>query len=534
MINFLDLTKKERASFFFVIILMVLGGIFSILPIQYMEKMANLAVAGSKDKIAEIVFLGALYILFEIAANLFTYSGKYIADILQYRIAGNLQVRLYEKLTRIGLQELKEHGSNELANVIIEDTAFLSNYLLKPVTDLVFMTVTFLCGLYYMIHVSWILAVIIIPLGMLTSFSAKALGEKTNRNIEAERRASASLWKTFHEGIRGIIALRISQAEKRYGDQVKKDSENLKNINIIQSKLEKSNIAVVSVLFMGTIDCILLVSCLFVIHGKISVGSMTAVLMYNHMLVDPLVNLIDVRQTVIKLRVSLKRIYGVLEIKEELKKPRVRVDGMEADHLLYNIGSAPILKDVHFTISKGGKIAILGETGCGKTTLANIIAGLIDPTGGTVKYTYKGKEAQGIPRVSYLYQDGYLFDMDIKSNIKLSNPLISNEELKALIKICCLEKLVSQNSGPIGENGQKLSGGEQKRICIARALANNNADIYIFDELSTSLDGETAQIITRNILEALKDPICIFIEHNLEIAGLMDEVIYLEDTLCRL
>ena len=524
-----NINRRGKIKLLIMIFMVSAGGILSILPVKCMERMADLAVSYSRENVSTIIVLGTVYIVLELISNASKYYGFYLADNLQYSITGRIQVSLYEKLTRIGLLELKAHESNSLANIIIEDTAFLSENMLKPITDLLLMSVTFFCGLYYMVSISWMLTIMIIPLGIISSFSAKAIGAKARSNIVNKRRASEKLWKTFNEGIRGIIPLRISQAEKRYGNQVKKDSESLKNSNVVQSKLEKANTAVVSSLFMITIGVILLASCLFVISGKISVGGMTAVLMYNHMLVDPLVNLIDVQQVIIKQRVSLKRIGGVMEIAEQKDRPYVRVNSIETTDLACQIGEITILNKCNINIANCEKVAIVGETGCGKTTLANTIAGLISPTQGKIVYRYNGIINQGVPRVSYLYQDGYLFDSNIKENILIANPSLSDEEYHAIIKMCCLEGLASEQIGQIGENGEKLSGGERKRIRIARTLACRDADVYIFDELSTSLDGKTAHEITENILAMLKDKICIFIEHNLDIAGLMDETIIINN-----
>lgn len=520
---------KNKIKLFLMIILTAAGGILSILPIKCMEEMADLAVTQSSDNIGTVVILGLAYMALEIISNYSRYYGEYLVNFFQYQITSLMQIQLYEKLMRIDFQELKTHDSTELANVIIEDTVFLSGNLLKPFTDLLLLVITFICGLYYMIRISWVLTLMVIPLGVITSISARIIQSRAMSNIELKRNASAKLWKTFSEGLRGVIPLRICHAQKRYGEVVKNDSDRLKMSNIKQSGLEKLNSAVASTLFMLTIGMILLASCLLVIYGRITIGGMTAVLMYNHMLVDPLVNLIDVQQTFIKRRVSLKRISEVMDIKEQCAQPCVKIDSLTTDKISCQIGDVTVLKDASITLSKGQNVAIVGPTGCGKSTFANILAGLMLPTGGRIIYSNGGTLMHGVPNMGYLYQDGYLFDTDIKQNILIANPNLSDEDYEEIIGQCCLSELVSEHKDSIGENGAKLSGGERKRVRIARVLANKNADIYVFDELSTSLDDETARKIASNVLGALNDKICVFIEHNMDIAALMDKTVVIKD-----
>ena len=114
-----------------------------------------------------------------------------------------------------------------------------------------------------------------------------------------------------------------------------------------------------------------------------------------------------------------------------------------------------------------------------------------------------------------MIQNGYLFDASLFDNLKIANESLTKDEFIKIVNICKLEKVYEQHlNAPIGENGNKLSAGERKRVQIARNIVNSSADIYIFDELTANLDSEIADIVFVNVLNFLQNKICIFIEHD--------------------
>lgn len=117
-------------------------------------------------------------------------------------------------------------------------------------------------------------------------------------------------------------------------------------------------------------------------------------------------------------------------------------------------------------------------------------------------------------KISFLLQDSYLFNITIDDNIRIANPLITQEQIEKLINDCCLNEVYERVRGEIGDNGNLLSGGERKRLLLAMSLAKPDYDAIIFDELSSSLDKNTHSQILNNINSYLTNKIAIFIEHH--------------------
>lgn len=274
--------------------------------------------------------------------------------------------------------------------------------------------------------------------------------------------------------------------------------------------------SVMSALFMTTIGIVMIFLSFLTYNSYISVGGLTAMLMYNHMLVDPLLEIFEEQGNLVKLNISQKRIKTLLLLQESNKeKFYSKVDSLIINHLNFNYGEKEIFRDLNLTLKSGESLIITGETGCGKSTLANIIAGFVSPKSGCIQFECNGKETNNSPKINYMIQNGYLFDASLFDNLKIANELLTENEFIEIINICKLDKVYEQHLlDSIGENGSKLSAGERKRVQIARNIVDQTADIYIFDELTANLDSEIADIVFNNVRQVLKDKICIFIEHD--------------------
>ena len=175
---------------------------------------------------------------------------------------------------------------------------------------------SFIMALIYMLYMNWLLTLIVFPLGLITSIVSIRLQNKMDVAISEKRENSAVLWKVFNEIVFGIKSIRNFGEEAFFGRKLENASRNKKESDIEQARLETLAEAVLSALFMATIGGILLASSIFLVKGKITFGVMVAILMYNHMLVDPLIQLVDIQAKITKVKESIKRIDRILDLPE--------------------------------------------------------------------------------------------------------------------------------------------------------------------------------------------------------------------------
>jgi len=514
-------------------LLILIAAFLSIWPIKLIQGIVDLAIYSEESNVNIILIMGVVYLSAQVIMAFLRAAIIYLTSHVQFTVGTVLQSKLYSLLLRTKLEVLEKNNSVEIVNTIIEDTDFIIHNFLEPYARVTFSVVSFVIGLYFMLTINWMLTLMIIPLGLITSLISRSIGIKSSINANKKRKTSQKLWKVFSEGIRGVIPIRIHRVEGDYLAEVSNSSIKYREVGLSQAKINSISYFMASSLYMITIGAILTISAVFVVRGYVTIGGLTAIAMYNHMLVDPLLDILNIQQNIIKLKVSLKRVGRLFDnptvpINTFLQQ---KVDCISLRNVSFGyVGEEKIIKNASLDIKGPINIAIVGETGSGKTTLTNIIAGLYQVNSGSVEYFFHNKIVKGIPRISYLVQDGYLFDKSVKENIYMLNPTLSEFQYNRIVESCMLYDVIERHRDTsIGEGGSLLSGGERKRVRLARALAIKDADIYIFDELSSSLDKNMSSKIIDNILNELKEKIVLFIEHNMEIANLMTKTFTVVD-----
>ena len=517
---------KNKLILIRMVILAFLASLFAISPILVMEKIVDNASSFNMDKLPIILILSFLYLIMQIIGNgLFAYC-SYQAKKESREIGADLQLQVYKKLTAVDISEIDKISTIEFTNIAVEDSTIIAENYLVPINNLFISIFTFSMALIYMLRINWMLTLILFPLCLLTALVSKKLQSKMEVYVSNKRENSKILFNNFSQIIFGIKSIRSFKKETYFSNVIEDSSNKLKTSDIKQSQLESLSEGVLSCLFMTTIGLILLVTSIFLIKGMITFGIMVAILMYNNMLVDPLLQLVNIQAQIIKVKESISRINALFKLREY--KPSYhyeeRINKIVVDNVTFKYPKSDIKMLFNFSVNQKEKVLVFGNSGIGKSTLAKIITGFYKPLSGIIRFYSNDIELSYIPYISYLEQDGYLFNLPIKNNILFGDEYV-NEKYNEILKICCLEKLITEyGDKKIGVNGNKLSGGQCKRILLARALYKD-APIYVFDEITSSLDENLIDIILDNLSTYLKKKIVIFIDHNNKLKMYVDTII---------
>lgn len=518
-----------KASILFVLILIY--SFSSYIPIIFIERMIDsIGLPELSDALFKILVSGIFYIIFQLFSQLFYALYNYYSEKQQNIYASKIRTEIFNALLHSDELILNKKDYSKLSSSTIQDTQNIADNYYKVIVKGIVSIINFIIGFIFMSSINLYLSLIIIPLGLITSISSNKIEKRTEKNLENQKHITEKTWKLFGEGIRGIKAIKIFDLDNRYYSRVQKVSEELCETNITQSKIENFGNFVIGSLYMITIALIMLFSSIFVVYKMISIGGLLALVMYNHMLVDPLLNLIETKQMMIKLNISIRRIENILNIeKSDRQRSDIEIDKVEIKNVSFSYDNKRILNDFSLELNKGKKYCIVGETGKGKSTLLNLIAGYIKPDKGEILYKNKNTEISDIipNRVSYMTQSGYLFNKTIDENIRFANPNIDEEKLALIKSDCCLDEVCNRVKDTIGDDGKLLSGGERKRVQLAICLAKQNSDVLIFDELSSSLDEAIYEKIINNLNKYAKDRIVIFIDHHNKFSGYYDEIVEL-------
>jgi len=277
---------------------------------------------------------------------------------------------------------------------------------------------------------------------------------------------------------------------------------------------------------------------MLVMKGKMTIGSLLVFATYFEMLSKAILNVSAIDADLRGKRPYVDRLLQKLdeEYPEEAQEELKSISSIEVQNLSYHYPKQEdVIRNMNLVIRQGERVAIVGKSGCGKTTLLKLLVGMLEPSEG--KILFSGVDLKDIKlsalhrQIGFIMQDNHLYNMSIRDNLLLVNPEATDRELEeACRKACILDYIMQLPEGfntVIGESGCKLSGGQKQRIVLARAFLRD-VDVYIFDEATSALDQYNEKIINDVIDNISKDKIVIIVAHREASIQMCDRVIKLD------
>lgn len=383
------------------------------------------------------------------------------------------------------------------------------------------------CGalLYYINVTLFFITLVMMVIYAIIMFLFRKPIKAVNHEIMEREAQVTSYLKESIDGIETVKAYQYETAAKRKSETLyEKFAE--KNVNgaIIYNLQESlvsavASIGVVILLWTGTYLCI---------DEVISIADLFMFYYLIDYFLEPVSNLINLQPELQTAIVAAERLNDILDAKpEENDSNKRKIENLQGDIRLeqvdFRYGNRElVLKDICMAFPKGKRIAIVGESGCGKTTIAKLLLSFYRPESG--KITIDGTDLSEYrtssirKHIAYISQDIFLFSDTIYNNLKFGDESITDEEVKTVCKLCdadeFIEKLPLKYDTMIEENGNNLSGGQKQRLAIVRALLKK-PDILIMDEATSNLDSITEESIKKTIESVSDKMTCIIIAHRL-------------------
>lgn len=477
--------------------------------------------------------------------NVFYYIKEICLSYVQFQLITELRNRLYSHLHNLSLSFFHRKRSGEISSIIVNDVNVLQHTFSTSFNKLIVEPLNIIVFMFILFVISWrltLLAIIILPMsGIIITKVGQSIRRKSVRTSKQIAGIMSVLNETLH-GIRIVKAFAMEQFEKsRFFNETKKYF----NLLFRRKKLQtvSSPINEIIGVFIGVI---------LLWYGGSQVLAGTGLesedfIRYIAMLfavMQPLKNLNNVNVDIQQGIASGSRVFSILDEKPDVveKPDAIKLEGfkkeIEYDHVYfrYNNSSEDVLSDINFTIKKGEVVAIVGHSGAGKSTIADLLPRFYDVKDG--KITIDGIDIRDVTLKSLrslmgiVTQETILFNDTIFNNIAYG---VGNSDIE-LVKESALMANAMEfiNEMPegfqtiVGERGARLSAGQRQRIAIARALLKN-PPILILDEATSSLDTESEKKVQQAIETLMKDRTVLVIAHRLSTIQNADKIIVLEN-----
>lgn len=464
----------------------------------------------------------------------------YVLALTSKKIDVPLTMNYYKHLMQLPFNFFGTRKAGELMSRF-SDTDKIRNAISSATLTIMIDTLMVLGGGIYLCSINIYLFIVTLFI-LLIYFLVTLLFRKPIKSINYDlMEDDAQITSYLKESIVGIETVKAYQFENKcinktyslynvFANKCVKGSTIYSNLNSIINLLHSAGIIII--LWIGTHFCQ---------KGIINIVDLLTFYYIMDMFIKPVENLINLQPQIQTAIVAAERMNDVIDAEPEdvieSENNDFAFNSIELKNIGFRYGNrAPVLENINMNIQRGKKIAIIGESGCGKTTIAKLLLSFYSPENGEIRID--GENISNIPksvirdRIAYISQDTFMFSDSILNNIIMSENEIESDQVKNVCTKCCVDSFIDKM--PLGyhtnleENGSNISGGQKQRIAIARALLRK-PDILIMDEATSNLDSITEKEIRKTIEKASQKMACIIIAHRPEIIKICDYIYVMQN-----
>ena len=502
---------------------------------------------GELTEINIVKYTLLLNILWIIGAALlsgfFTFLMRQTLIVMSRLIEFDLKNEIFRQYENLSISFYKKNRTGDLMNRISEDVSKVRMYVGPAIMYTINMLILFIVALTKMFSIDIVLtAYVLLPLPVL-SISIYLLSKIIHRRSTTVQEYLSKLTTFAQETFSGIHVIKAYSIESTSKTKFASLSNTSKDKNILLFKAQALFFPIMILLIGISNLLVIYIGGMRYINGNIdNIGIIAEFIIYVNMLTWPVAVVGWVTSIVQQAEASQKRINEFLNEKPKVKNTKKTLSEISGEIVFKNVSftyedtNITALKNISFTIKKGKTLAILGNTGSGKSTIANLIARLYDIKSGSIlidnKFIGKLNLFSLRKSIGFIPQDSFLFSETIEQNIKFGKKDATKEEIIEASKNAYIHNNIIKFSNGyktmVGERGITLSGGQKQRISIARAIIGN-PKILIFDDCLSAVDTETEETILKKIKRVSSNITTIIISHRVSSIKNADSIIVLDE-----
>ena len=527
-----DYLKK---SVIWVVVALILAAVSAIITIIGPDKVGEIAnvisdgLLGEID-LAAITKIGATLVCLYCLSAAFSFLQNYIMAVVTLKMSYRLRGELSEKINTVPLKYFNTTSQGDILSRITNDVSTLQQGLTNSLPTIIGASAQFIGCLIMMFVTEWRLALISLGVTFIGMIVTVLIMKRSQKYFADRQRCLGALNGYIEESYSGHETIKLSEAERQVNKAFDKLNIDVYNANwksqflsgIMQPLMSViSNVAYVAVCVVGSI---------LAVNGKINFGVIVSFILYVRLFTSPLTQIAQGLTNLQTASASAGRIFDFLESEDmpdesdktaELTCVKGNVEFKDVRFAYPDTPDKIIIKDFSASVKSGQKVAIVGPTGAGKTTMVNLLMRFFDINGGDI--TIDGVSINDMKReddhnlFSMVLQDTWLFEGTLRENLVYNMSGVTDEDLERVCRACGLDKFVRSLPGCFNtelSESSSISAGQKQLITIARAMLQNSP-MLILDEATSSVDTRTELVIQRAMDELTKGRTSFVIAHRL-------------------
>ena len=436
-----------------------------------------------------------------------------------------LREKIYEKLVRLGASYKEQISTSEVVQLSVEGVEQLETYFGRYLPQFFYSLLAPITLFAVLSFISWKASLVLLICVPLIPLSIVAVQKFAKRLLKKYWGSYTELGDSFLENLQGLTTLKIYQSDERKAKEMDEEAEKFRRITMKVLTMQLNSISVMDLVAYGGAAIGMIVVVREYIDGSLGFAGAFAILLLAAEFFIPLRLLGSFFHIAMNGMAASDKIFRLLDMPER-EMGTEELSGEELDINFENISFSyekerPILKDVSFHIPKGQFVSLVGESGCGKSTIASLILGRNRQYQGKILLGGMDlkniKEKSLMEHITLVRHNSYLFKGTVEENLLMGNPNATQEQMIEVLKKVNLWEFLNGQEGlctKLAEKGSNFSGGQCQRLCIARALLHNT-EIYIFDEAASNIDVESEEIIMDLIRQLAETKTVLMISHRL-------------------
>ena len=487
--------------------------------------------------IEQTILILALVVIVRFMCERLTARSSYLACVDVKRI---LREKIYEKMLRLGASYSEQVSSSEVVQVSTEGVEQLETYFGKYLPQLFYSLIAPLTLFFILCRVSLKASVILLICVPLIPVSIVVVQKVAKRLLSNYWSVYTGLGDSFLENLQGLTTLKIYQADQVKADQMDAESQRFRRITMKVLTMQLNSTSVMDIIAYGGAAIGMGVAVSEFLKGNISMAGTLCIVLLASEFFLPLRLLGSFFHIAMNGMAASDKIFKILDLPEPQAGEKTLPEGaldvrLNNVHFSYE-ADREILKGVNLDLPAGSFVSLVGESGCGKSTIAGLLAA--KNRGYTGEITIGGislseiNEENLMKHVVLVRHNSYLFKGTVEENLKMAKPDATKEEMENVLQKVNLLGFLQTQDGlqtKLQEKAGNLSGGQCQRLAIARALLRSDSAVYIFDEAASNIDVESEELIMNVVHELAKTKTVLLISHRLANVVKSDKIYFLKD-----
>jgi len=495
------------------------------------------------EKYSAVFVLSFFILMIALSRGMFAYFQVFFTSKIGFQLVYKLRRELFAHLQRLSLSFHDRARSGELLTKVTGDTKVLKDIFTESLLTFTSQIMTLIGMLIVMVILSWKLTLIAMATFPVLVYSLYALYNKLSKSVKKQRKREGEVASRINELLPSISLVQSFAREQYEAELFDVDSARTLKQSIRVARMTATTARMVEVIKAVGVSTTILFGTLESLKGSITPGDVFLFATYIKNMYGPIQKIAQLSTKFAKAMVSVDRVSDLLEIEPEILD---RSEAIEVKHLKGDIcfndvcfgygEGEKIFKRLSFVIASGQRVALVGASGAGKSTIAKLILRLYDVQGGAI--LIDGIDIRDLQRESLRQQIGIvdqgsvLFGTSIRENILYGRPDATDEEVVEAARLAhahdFISKLSDEYDTTIGERGATLSGGQRQRIGLARAIIKRPS-LLILDEPTSAVDAESAKLIHESMDRFQKGKTSLVIIHQFNAIQKFDQIIALKD-----